>query len=315
MASSDLRTGDPVTRGTLEAQNTAPPAPVSVSIFLDPIRFDTAQRSAKALVHSPLVPEQYRAGGKNSVEVAIANCLIAINLAERMGEDPLTIMQNLHIINGKPGWDTEFMIARVNRSGKFRQEIDWEEESEEDLAQYRVRAFAVRQNGKPVYSVWVDMKMAREEGWTRNPKYKSMPQHMLRYRAAAFLIRQHCPEALGAIRQTADEVVDMRVIEGGRIMDRPEPEETAKTIKRQALAKPRREEAPEGALFTEPENQFDPGQFTADAIARIKRAMSEDALDNFITAHKDGLEELRHRDPKAHKVVEEAINKRRGQVA
>ena len=35
------------------------------------------------------------------------------------------------------------------------------------------------------------MKMARQEGWTKNSKYQSMPELMLRNRAATFFGRQY----------------------------------------------------------------------------------------------------------------------------
>jgi hypothetical protein len=40
------------------------------------------------------------------------------------------------------------------------------------------------------------MEMAEADGWTKNPKYRSMPEHMLRWRAAAMLVRLYVPEVL-----------------------------------------------------------------------------------------------------------------------
>ena len=40
------------------------------------------------------------------------------------------------------------------------------------------------------------MAMAKSEGWLSNPKWKSMPEQMLAYRAAAFFARVYCPEVL-----------------------------------------------------------------------------------------------------------------------
>jgi hypothetical protein len=50
--------------------------------------FDHAQRISKMLSESTLVPEVYR--GK------VSNCLIALEMANRIGASPLMVMQNLH---------------------------------------------------------------------------------------------------------------------------------------------------------------------------------------------------------------------------
>jgi len=54
------------------------------------------------------------------------------------------------------------------------------------------------------------MKEARAEGWTKNPKYSSLPELMLRYRAAILLIRTHMPEVLNGLH-TVEELDDIRV--------------------------------------------------------------------------------------------------------
>lgn len=333
MTNDPVRSGPPVGKQEIEAQAAPPAAPSAVptppSIFLNPAVFETAQRAARALVMSPLVPEHYRVGGKNSLEQAMANTLIALNIADKMGEDPLTIMQNLHVIGGKPGWDTAYMIARANRSGRFREEIDWEEEHIGDMARYRVRAFAVRHNGKRVYGSWVSMAMAKEEGWTRNPKYRSMPDHMLRYRAAAFFINQVCPEVMGAVRRTVDELQDLRVVGESRAA-RPEPAETTKALKRQALPEPderKRTEAlsemaehNERSLlgepeFPEPKDDFNPGQFTADAMAHIRNAQSATALSALLARWDTQLPLLKQRAPRSYEAVMDAVSKRNREVA
>ena len=70
--------------------------------------FELTQRAAMMLSRSTLVPAVFRdqivkKGNSNNnwVETieenpsAISNCVIALNMSERMGADPLMIMQNL----------------------------------------------------------------------------------------------------------------------------------------------------------------------------------------------------------------------------
>ena len=52
------------------------------------------------------------------------------------------------------------------------------------------------------------MRMARQEGWTKNSKYSSMPELMLKNRAATFFGRQYIPDLLLGV-QTSEEVIDI----------------------------------------------------------------------------------------------------------
>lgn len=177
-------------------------APVTQSAEAE--RFSLMQRQARMFAMSPLIPEALR---KGSPEQAMANCYIAMSIADRMGEDRMTVMQNIHIIHGTAGFKSSYMIARANASGKFSEEIDWEEE--ETGGNLKVTAFAtLAKTGRRV-EMSVDMAMAKAEGWSSNKKYQTMPKVMLRYRSAAFLIRLYAPEVMLG-HQTADELEDVR---------------------------------------------------------------------------------------------------------
>ena len=72
-----------------------------------------------------------------------------------------------------------------------------------------VQCVATRlEDKKQVKGSAVSMRMARQEGWTKNPKYSSMPELMLRNRAATFFGRQYIPDLLLGV-QTSEEVVDI----------------------------------------------------------------------------------------------------------
>jgi len=51
------------------------------------------------LAMSPLFPEHLR---KGSMESALANGVLVINMAMRLREDPLTVAQNIYFVGGKP---------------------------------------------------------------------------------------------------------------------------------------------------------------------------------------------------------------------
>ena len=73
--------------------------------------FEVAQREARALASSDLVPTAYKGN--------VANTLLAMEVAHRVGASPLAVMQNLHIVQGRPSWSASFLIACVNSCGRF----------------------------------------------------------------------------------------------------------------------------------------------------------------------------------------------------
>lgn len=172
-------------------------------------RFDLMQREARLFANSPLIPQHLRQGGETQ---AVANCYIALKLARTMGEDPLVVLQNIHVVNGKAGFATQYMIARANASGIFHGRIDWRIDRS-DQSNLTVTAFATLKDTGQEVSVTVDMAMAKAEGWTKNPKYNSMPEVMLRYRSAAFLVRFYAPDVMLGY-QTTEEVEDVTISHG-----------------------------------------------------------------------------------------------------
>ena len=161
------------------------------SLFLDPTRFEQAQRAAKALSLTPMMPEHLRKGDRDT---ALANAMVILDMAERLREHPLAVAQAIFFVGGKAGWSSSWCIGKANQSGVFRDPIDWEITGKGDSLS--VTAYAtLSATGKRV-QVTCDMAMAKAEGWTKNPKYQSMGEQMLRYRSAAFLIRLYAPEVL-----------------------------------------------------------------------------------------------------------------------
>jgi len=161
--------------------------------------FALAQRKAKVYSESSLVPQQYQ---KN-----VGNVLIAQNMASRMGADVLMVMQNLYIVHGKPGWSAQFLIACFNSCGRFSS-IKYRFGGEGD--DYGCVAYAKElATGEEVSGVRVTIGMAKAEGWSTKAgsKWKTMPELMLRYRAATFLVRCTAPE-IGLGLMTSEELAD-----------------------------------------------------------------------------------------------------------
>lgn len=204
--------------------------------------FEFMQRTAKMFSSSSMVPAAYQAmatkgfGDRQTVEAnpsALANCVIALDMSQRMNANPLMIMQNLHIIEGRPSWSSQFIIAAINNCGKFsplRFDLEWLDEIDalystfdwvdrkkvEKKHSIRIKnarcvAWAIEKaTGERLESAPVTMEMAVAEGWfgKNGSKWKSMPDLMMRYRSAAFFGRIYAPELLMGL-PAADEVHDI----------------------------------------------------------------------------------------------------------
>ena len=163
--------------------------------------FAHIQRVAKMVSASNLVPESFR--GRDN----IPNCVIALEMAHRMGANPMAVMQNLYIVHGRPGWSAQFIIACLNQCGKFsplRFEITGEGDKKACTAWAIELETKERLTGPPV-----SIQMAKDEGWLgkNGSKWKTMPDLMLRYRAATFFGRLYAPDLLMGM-QTVEELKD-----------------------------------------------------------------------------------------------------------
>lgn len=166
--------------------------------------FETGQRIATALNKSNLVPTNFQ-GAEN-----FGSCLIALDLAARMGLNPLQLMQGLYVVHGKPSFSGQFVAGLVNSSGLYKTKLKYEPVGEVGKPSFGYRCYAIDWDGDKVYGPAVTMEMVAAEGWVqKNPKWKSMPDLMLRYRSASFFQRTNCPELTFGI-PTREEVEDTK---------------------------------------------------------------------------------------------------------
>ena len=168
-------------------------------ILSNPALFEHTWRVAKAYASSGLVPKHLQGEPES--------CLVALDMARVLNENPLVVLQNIFFINNRAGWYTQYLISRANKSGELKGRINWRTEGEGKSL--TVTAFATLADTGEEISATVSMEMAEKEEWTRNKKYASMPEHMLKWRSAAFLVRLHIPDVMFGL-PTADELEDMK---------------------------------------------------------------------------------------------------------
>jgi hypothetical protein len=211
--------------------------------FFDAEQFATMQRVATMFSTSELVPDMYKVSADNPKEKAISNCIIAIDIANRIGANILMVMQNLVIIYGRPSWSSKFLIATVNTCGRF-EPLKFKFEELGELKEFKYTEYvttwdqgkkktsvvektlpgiikniqcvaytSAKDSSEILESAPVSIEMAINEGWytKKGSKWTTMTKQMLMYRAASFWTSTYAPE-LSMGMKTEDEVRDIEDI-------------------------------------------------------------------------------------------------------
>lgn len=162
--------------------------------------FSENYRMAAQLAKSTIIPQTYQ----NKPE----NVIVAIGMAQKIGLDPFTIMQNLNIIKGKTSWSGSFCRTLIEKSNKYSNlKLIFVGEKGTDTYGCYMQGIS-KETGELIKGPEVNMKMAKSENWTSNPKWNNMTELMLSYRATSFFARVYVPEALNGV-QTTEEIEDI----------------------------------------------------------------------------------------------------------
>lgn len=220
--------------------------------------FDLVQRVAQMFAQSSLVPDTYQGN--------LPNCVIALEMAQRIGASPLMTMQNMYIVHGRPAWSSQFLISCLNASGRFSP-LRYRETGKRGTDSYGIVAWAKDlADGEVLEGPEVTLTMAKAEGWyqKKGSKWQTMPELMARYRAATFFARLYAPELTMGIR-TTEEAVDIPTTDvevGGapyvevEVPEKKEPAPKKKPAEKRepaAAEKPASEASPETPAATEEE--------------------------------------------------------------
>lgn len=175
----------------------------------------TAYKTAQMISKTSIVPQAYKENA--------GNCLIAIDIANRMGLSPIMVMQNSQVVQGNFTWKGSACKGLIDNCGRFTK-TKYVYVGEKDTDSWGCYLEAEdKQTGEIVRSATVTIKMAKDEGWLNKmgSKWKTMPELMMQYRSATFFARAYCPQALMGF-YTTDEMVDI---------GKGEPEEQVEKVK------------------------------------------------------------------------------------
>lgn len=197
-------------------------------------------------------PEQaanIQANNATAEAQAMANCLIAIETSMRIGVSVLAVMQNMTVIHGRPSWSSKFLIGTINSCGRYNTlkyrittpgnigmveytEYEWDNRQNRNVAVQRTFdgrnipemvcvAYTTEKGSDEILeSPPVSLTMAIQEGWytKSGSKWPTMPQLMLKYRAASMWVNTNAPE-LSMGMKTVEEIMDIEDVEFTEVYD------------------------------------------------------------------------------------------------
>lgn len=175
--------------------------PNAVTMWNDAKLYNQSLAMAQTLSKSEIIPQSYK--GKP------ADCLIAIDIANRLGLSPAIVMQNSQCVRGTFTWKGSACKAMIDGCGRY-QKTRYVYVGEEGKDSYGCYLEAIDNDGDIIKGVPVTIAMAKKEGWYNKDgsKWQTMSDLMLKYRAAAFFMRTECASiAMGFL--TKEEVEDV----------------------------------------------------------------------------------------------------------
>ena len=160
--------------------------------------FEEAQRKAKLLANSSFVPDRFKGN--------IADCTIALDIAQRLNVPPITVLQETYIVHGTPGFSSKFIVALINMRGGFAHDLRFKFNNDINSC----FAWTTDKAGQVLVGPIVTLEMAKREGWIdkKGSKWQTMPETMLGYRAASFFAKRFAPQLLMGL-PSVDELHDI----------------------------------------------------------------------------------------------------------
>jgi hypothetical protein len=172
-------------------------------------KFAKYQQAARYFVNSVWVQKSYKPDiARNAspqeiadaIEVAAANACGAMMFGDRIGLDPITSLQQVFVIHGRPGLYAKVKVAMAQASGHRIRTPEWTAES--------VTVCGQAAGSEIVNTITITMEMATRAGWTTNATYAKTPEDMLWNRAAGRVCDQTCGYLYYGI-PTVDDLADM----------------------------------------------------------------------------------------------------------
>lgn len=158
--------------------------------------FQAIMKVAEAFSKTAIVPQAYQ--GKPE------DCMIAVDMANRMKVSPMFVMQNLYVVKGKPSWSGQACMSLIKSNPEFKN-VQPRYTGERGQKSWGCYIEATRKKtGEVIHGPEITIGVAMAEGWfskkdkygNETSKWQTMPELMLAYRASAFFARVYIPDSL-----------------------------------------------------------------------------------------------------------------------
>lgn len=179
-----------------------------------------AWRFASAVIKSGLAPH-----GLDSPE----KVLIAMQLGAELGLPPLSALQNISVIRGRPYLSADAMLAVCRASGLFDEAAFVERIEYRDSVPVAICQVRRLPDGKPVVREFSLVDAKRAGLIRKDSAWEAYPLRMLQLRARSWALRDTFSDVLRGLRpaEDVDDTVEV-------VADTPEPADTSDTT--EALA-------------------------------------------------------------------------------
>lgn len=170
-------------------------------------RFELEQRRATALSKSAFFP--------NALKNDVASAVIIYDLANRMNISVMEVAQSIFIIYNKPSFETKFLVARLNDSGKIKGSLRTVISDDKKSAYCEATCSVTNEILK---GMTYTLDIAKAEGLVdkQGSKWKTMPELMLRYRAQSNFINEFFPEIKFGCK-TKEEIEDVETLDNSKM--------------------------------------------------------------------------------------------------
>lgn len=282
---------------------------INDSAFTSPRSFDAAMKMAEQISKSTFIPKDFQ----NNTP----NCLVALELSQRINASLLMVMQNLDVIYGRPSWRSQFVISAINTCGRFsplRFKVFGEGDDKTCIA------WTEDKRGEVLESPPVSIAMAKKEGWySRNgSKWQTLPELMLRYRASSFFGRLYAPEVLMGM-QTAEEAQD---VGPDTVKDVTPKVSTAEELNKEFLSpEPTAVQAEPSAPPHDPETgEIEDDNLTPSERAQreiteaLMEAKSSGEIDEIMRKHKANIQAIELTDPRGYGTIKMLVVEKRKEL-
>ena len=174
--------------------------------------------------------------------------VVSIMQGKKLGLDPMTSLQGIASINGRPSLWGDVLVAVVKASGLVEDE---KIEYLPDTKNVQGVRYTVKRKGIPTPTVgFFSMALAKQAGLLGKGTWQTSPIRMLLHRARTFALRDAFPDVLKGLASAEEELDAARggAVRPAVMLDEVVPDAVPEAVPEVEAPKPRRKRAPASAL-------------------------------------------------------------------